>query len=208
MRNSLIFLFGFALLLVQSSLSVLIPIHPFVPVLLLPMALYLGVTPEVGFLRGALIAFVLGVISDETTGAPLGYGTFLFVATFLLSRVAAFRLFLRGVPFQIGATTGIALLASAAMLAVCAILSDNGREPFALEMTPGGWAGWVLEGAADADSLPRVGAVTNIASVLFGSALATGLVSPLVYTMVRRIETFTLRVRTRPEGQRTDGVML
>lgn len=208
MRNSLLFLFAFALLLLQSSLSVLIPIHPFVPVLLLPIALYLGVTPDVGFLRGALIAFVLGVISDETTGAPLGYGTFLFVATFLLSRVAAFRLFLRGVPFQIGATTGIALLASAAMLAVCAILSDNGREPFVLEMTPGGWAGWVLESAAGSGNLPRVGAVTNIASVLFGSALATGLVSPLVYAMVRRIETFTLRVRTRPEGQRTDGVML
>jgi|GEM_PF-888324 len=208
MRNSLLFLFAFALLLLQSSLSVLIPIHPFVPVLLLPIALYLGVTPDVGFLRGALIAFVLGVISDETTGAPLGYGTFLFVATFLLSRVAAFRLFLRGVPFQIGATTGIALLASAAMLAVCAILSDNGREPFALEMTPGGWAGWVLE-SAGAQNLPRVGAVTNIASVLLGSALATGLVSPLVYAMVRRIETFTLRVRTRPEGHRSDaGVML
>lgn len=208
MRNSLLFLFAFGLLLAQSSLSVLVPIHPFVPVLLLPIALYLGVTPDVAFLRGALIAFVLGVISDETTGAPLGYGTFLFVATFLLSRVAAFRLFLRGIPFQIGATTGIALLASAAMLAVCAILSDNSREPFPLEMLPGGWAGWVAD-VSFGSSVPRVGAVTNIASVLFGSAIATGLVSPLIYATVRRIETFTLRVRTRPEGQRTEsGVVL
>ena len=207
MRNSLLFLFAFGLLLAQSSLSVLIPIHPFVPVLLLPIALYLGVTPDVAFLRGALIAFVLGVVSDETTGAPLGYGTFLFVATFLLSRVAAFRLFLRGVPFQIGATTGIAFLASAAMLAVCAILSDNSREPFTLEMTPGGWAGWALERTIS--NVPRVGAVTNIASVLFGSAIATGLVSPLIYATVRRIETFTLRVRTRPDSQRTEsGVVL
>ncbi len=200
MKNTLFVLLAFALLLGQSALSALLPLHPFVPSLLLPMVLYLGVTPDVSLVRGSLLAFVIGVLADEMTGTPLGLETFIFVASFLLSRVAGFRLFLRGVPFQIASTSGIAVVASGAMLALCAIF--EAPEAFPLLMPPAGLVGSIL-GAVWGEELPLVGRATHVATVLVASGLATGLASPVVYAAVRRVESVTVRARRSPDGGAT-----
>ncbi|GAB4208956.1 MAG: hypothetical protein OHK0013_27910 [Sandaracinaceae bacterium] len=197
MKNTLFVATALALLLAQSALSALVPFHPFVPNVLLPMVLYLGVTPDVTLARGSTLAFVLGVLADELTGAPLGLDTFLFVAAFLLTRVAGLRLFLRGVPFQIAATTGIAIVASGAMLALCAIFEEP--EAFPLTMPPAGIAGAIAEGLFG-DELPMVGNAVHVGSVIVATGLATGLVSPLVYAVTRRVESVTVRARRSPEG--------
>jgi rod shape-determining protein MreD len=197
MKNSLFVLLALGLLLAQSALSALLPLHPFVPSVLLPMVLYLGVTPDVSLVRGSTLAFVVGVLADELTGTPLGLETFIFVAAFLLTRVAGLRLFLRGVPFQIAATTGIAMVAAGAMLALCAIFEEP--EAFPLVMPPEGVAGALLT-LVWGDAVPLVGSATNVASVIVATGLATGLVSPLVYAAVRRVESVTVRTRRAPEG--------
>lgn len=197
MKNTLFVLLALGLLLAQSALSALLPLHPFVPSMLLPMVLYLGVTPDVSLVRGSTLAFVVGVLADELTGTPLGLETFIFVAAFLLTRVAGLRLFLRGVPFQIAATTGIAMVAAGAMLALCAIFEEP--EAFPLVMPPEGVAGAVLS-LVWGDEVPLVGSATQVASVIAATGLATGLVSPLVYASVRRVESVTVRTRRAPEG--------
>lgn len=192
MKNVFFVLLALVLLLVQSSVSALLPLHPFVPNLLLPMVLYLGVTPDVTLGRGAALAFAAGVLADEVTGAPLGLTTFIFVAAFLLTRVAGLRLFLRGVPFQIVATTGIAIVASGAMLALCAIFEQP--EAFPLAMPPIGVLGFASS-IVWGDDVPLIGRATHVATLLVATGLSTGLVSPLVYGATRRADTFTVRTR-------------
>jgi len=191
-KNALFVGLALVLLLVQSSLSVLLPLHPFVPSPLLPMVLYLGVTPDVSLVRGSALAFVIGVLADEVTGAPLGLETFLFVAAFLISRVAGLRLFLRGAPFQIVATTGIAVIAAGAMLALCAIFEEP--EAFPLVMPPSGPLG-AAASAIWGDDAPLVGRAVDIVTRILATGLATGLISPLVYAAVRRVESVTVRAR-------------
>ena len=139
MKNVLLVLLALSLLLLQSSLSAILPLHPFTPLVLLPFVTYLGVTPDVSLGRGAALAFAAGLLTDEVTGAPLGLTTFVYVASFLLTRIAGLRLFLRGVPFQIAATAGIATVVAGAMIALCAIFEQP--EAFALVMPPAGVLG-------------------------------------------------------------------
>lgn len=192
MRNVFFVLLALALLVVQSSLSAVLPLHPFTPNLLLPMVLYLGVTPDVTLGRGAALAFAAGLLTDEMTGAPLGLTTFVFVAGFMLTRVAGLRLFLRGVPFQIVATTGIAVIVAGVMLALCAIFEEP--EAFALVMPPAGLVG-ALATMVWGEEVPLVGRAAHVVTVLLATGLATGLVSPLVYDATRRVDTFTTRTR-------------
>ncbi|MBN8611744.1 MAG: hypothetical protein J0L92_14210 [Deltaproteobacteria bacterium] len=192
MKNVLFVALALVLLIVQSSLSALVSLHPFVPNLLLPMVLYLGVTPDVTLGRGAALAFGIGVLADEVTGAPLGLDTFIFVAAFLLTRVAGLRLFLRGVPFQVVATTGIAMIAAGAMLALCAIFEEP--EAFPLVMPPLGVLGTITTMLWGEDA-PLVGRATELATLLVATGLATGVLSPLVYAATRRADTFTVRTR-------------
>ena len=191
-KNALFVALALALLLVQSSVSVLVPMHPFVPSLLLPMVLYLGVTPDVSLVRGSALAFTVGILADEVTGAPLGLDTFLFVAAFLLTRVAGLRLLLRGVPFQIVATSGIASIAAGAMLALCAIFEQP--EAFPLLMPPAGPLGAVAS-LVWGDDEPLVGRAVDIVTRVLATALATGALSPLVYAAVRRVESVTVSAR-------------
>ena len=192
MKNVFFVALALVLLVVQSSLSALASMHPFVPNLLLPMVLYLGVTPDVTLGRGAALAFGIGVLADEVTGAPLGLTTFIFVAAFLLTRVAGLRLVLRGVPFQIVATTGIAVIAAGAMIALCAIFEEP--EAFPLVMPPLGVLGTISTMIWGEDA-PLVGRGTELVTLLVATGLATGVVSPLVYTATRRADTFTVRTR-------------
>lgn len=193
MRNVLFLVLALGLLVAHSSLSAVLPLHPFTPNLLLPMVLYLGVTPDVSLARGAALAFAAGLLTDELTGAPLGLTTFVFVAGFLLARVAGLRLFLRGVPFQIVATTGIAVIVAGVMLALCAIFEEP--EAFPLVMPPAGVAG-SLASMVWGEDAPLVGRGVHVASMLAATGLATGLVSPLVYVATRRVDTFAVRTRS------------
>lgn len=186
------------LLLLLSGLSAVLPLFPLAPNLLLPMVLYYGVTPDVSLARGASLAFAAGLLTDEITGAPLGLSTFTFVACFLLTRVAGLRLFLRGIPFQIAATAGIAMIVSGVMLSLSAIFEPP--EVFPLEMHPSGvlyhLATWVW-----GDAVPLIGRFTLAAALLVLSSITTGLVSPLVYAATRRVDGSSGRAHRDVSGE-------
>lgn len=200
MRNVLVLVLGLALLVAQTSLSVLVPTHPVTPNLLLPIVMYLGVAPDVSLARGGLLSFMLGYALDEFCGAPMGLATTVLVATYLVAHGAVHQLLLRGTAFQIALTFVVGLLSGGSMLALRAIFGPP--EAFPLRMPPGGWLEGVVGalGAGRGDDAPRIGSALEIALTLAGSSLVTALLSPFVFAIVRRIEAGVGRGRRDAEG--------
>ncbi len=160
-RTLFILLLGFALLVAQATLAVFVPLHPVHPNLLLPIVISLGVTPEIGLARGAILAFILGYFVDSFSACSLGLQTFVFVATFLLSRLAGTRLFLRGISFQVGLAWVVAALAGFGVSLLRGIFEASGQT----NRSPLDDAGGVL-----------------------GSALLTAALAPFVFRLVQRID--------------------
>jgi len=107
----MIILLGFFLLAIQSSLSLLLPWDKVVPSLSLPIVLYMGLHGyKAG--KGAILAFAIGYLTDVFAGSPMGLHTLITVAIFLISRVAALRLFLQGWIFEIVLTFLLSLISS------------------------------------------------------------------------------------------------
>ncbi|MEM7604632.1 MAG: rod shape-determining protein MreD [Myxococcota bacterium] len=160
-RAALILLAAFALLVAQSAISVVVPLHPFVPHLLLPIVLVLAVSQDVPTTVGAGFAFVLGYMLDLFSGNRLGLQAFLLVATHLISRGAGLRLVLRGVGSQVAATFVVMLLIGGASLTLRAVFGHDA--PFA------------------------VGGYELILRAIVPPALATALVAPFVVGLVTRV---------------------
>lgn len=180
MQNTVLLLLGFVLLVLQASASALINIHPFSPNLLLPMVIYLGVSQEVGLVRGGMLAFVLGYFLDSFTGSPMGLHTFVLVATYMLARGAGLSLFLRGPLFQIGLMFAVSVIAGGTILALRAIF----ERPAAFE----------------------AGTVGDTVYTLVAPALTTAALAPLVFIAVRRIDQLALRRVSRSSTPSTsDG---
>lgn len=158
---------GAMLLTIQGVVGMLVSLHPFTPNLLLPIVLYLGVTPDIAFLRGALIAFVLGYMLDIFGGSPMGLHTFVLMATYLLTRGTGISLSSRGVVFGFSLTFALATFTGAAVLALRAIF-ERGMPPSTTAM---------------------------ILKTIFAPAATTALLAPVVFALLAAIETFVLPSR-------------
>ena len=176
MRSALLIALGFLLLVLESSLATLVPVHAVAPNLLLPLAIYLGVTHEIPLVRGAGTSFVLGYLLDTFCGNTMGLHTFVLSATFMVARGAGLRLFLRGPAFQIVSTFVVALAAFGTILALRAIFEANAI-PTSVWDEPVGVAG----------------GLEVTARLLLVPALVTALVSPPLFAVVRRIEAIGVR---------------
>jgi rod shape-determining protein MreD len=169
LRSGGIVLLGFFLLVFQSAVATVIPLHVVAPNLLLPIVIFLGVSPDVHIVRGAVISFLLGYLLDTFCGNLMSLQTFVLVATFLVSRGAGLRLFLRGPLFQILLTFLVGILAGGTLLALRAI----------------------FEAQAPFTSLSVWGTVLSV----LGASLLTALAAPAVFVAVRRLDSFVLRRR-------------
>ena len=124
MQNVAIILFGFVLLVFQSTVAHLGPIDLFVPNAALSIVLYMGLH-NYNASRGALISFAIGYLTDTFAGSPMGLFTFVAVAAFLISRVASLRLFLQGWFFEIVLTFFLTLIASLLILGLRALFDRD-----------------------------------------------------------------------------------
>jgi len=168
-RTAAFILLGFVLLVFQGAFGVLVPLGEWSPNLILPIVIYLGVSNDVHVVRGAILAFVLGYLLDIFCGINMGLQTFVMVASFLIARGAGLNLFMRGPLLQILTTFVFALIAGGSILALRAIFEPPA--PFALD------------------------GVTHTVLTLVGGAAATGLVSPLLFGAVRRMDGLMTRKR-------------
>ncbi len=167
MRNVALLGFGFCLLVLQTAVATLVPLHGFAPNLMLPITIFLGVSQEVHIVRGALIAFALGYLLDAFCGSPMGLQTFVLVATFMVARGAGLRLFFRGPAFQVVLTFLMSLVAGGTVLALRAIFESVAPFP--------------------------TREFGHNAVVLAQSALVTALAAPLLFVVVHRIEGWPLQ---------------
>jgi rod shape-determining protein MreD len=162
MTSLLLVGFGFLLLVLETALSTLLPLHGFAPNLMLPIAIYLGVSAESHILRGALISFTLGYLLDSFCGSPMGLQTFVLTASFMVARGTGLRLFPRGPAFQILLTFLMAIGFGVTVLSLRAI--------FEQPSVPG-----LSESARDT------------LRTLLQSATATAVASPVIFAGTRRI---------------------
>jgi rod shape-determining protein MreD len=154
--------FGFVLLVLQSSVAMLLPMDSVTPNLVLPIAIFLGVSPEVHIVRGAIVSFALGYLLDSNCGNPMGLHTFVMTASFLVARGAGLRLFPQGIAFQVLLTFLMTVAFGAAVLGLRALFE------------PGATIG--------------SGETQQTGLSLAGPALTTALCSPFVFAITRRIE--------------------
>lgn len=163
----IIILVAFVMLLTQSVFSRVLAPYPFAPYFGLPLVFALGTAPGVRLLRGAAMAFAIGYLYDLFTGNPLGLHTFVFVVGYLAARLVAYLLTFRGVAFEMVLTFALTVLL-------------GGLLELIRGFTPGGmaWSGVTLTIA------------------LFASALATALVAPILFALVRWIDPESERAPT------------
>lgn len=172
MHTIAVILLGFGALIVQTAVATLISVHPFAPNMMLPFAIFLGISAEVHIVRGAFICFVLGYLLDAFCGSPMGLQTFILVASFMVARGARLRLVPQGAGFQILLTFAMALLSGGVLLALRAIFDR--RAPFITDDTQ-----------RNAQSLVEY-------------AISTALFAPPIFWAIRRIGSWLL---ARPEDK-------
>ena len=163
MISLLLIAFGFVLLVVETAVATRAPMYGFAPNLVLPMAIYLGVSAEVELVRGALVTFALGYLLDSFCGNAMGLQTFVLTASFVVARGAGLRLFPQGPLFQVLMTFVMAVAFSATVLSLRAIF----EQPQVAGL--------------------RVSAADTLRPVLW-SAAVTALVGPVIFSMTRRID--------------------
>ncbi|QQR90301.1 MAG: rod shape-determining protein MreD [Myxococcales bacterium] len=114
-------LLGCALLILHNVIAGHLAIHPFVPAILIPFVIYLAVSTRIPLPVGICVAFCLGFLFDSFSGLPFGLYTLTHVATYVVSRAAGLRFFMRGVFSEITLAFIVCFLAGCLELAMRAI---------------------------------------------------------------------------------------
>jgi len=165
MRSLALTLFGFVLLVVQGSFSVLFSTDAAAPNLLLPIVMFLAVSGDVHIVRGATLSFVLGYFLDAFCGTSIGLHTFVMVAVFMVARGAGPRLFMLRGPLSEAGLTLIASLVSGGIVAALRAIFDQSMRGVGFS-----------------------GRFSVLSTLIVQSALFTALLSPLIFALVRAID--------------------
>lgn len=117
---------AFALLLLQSTLLELFPIHVPTPALGMLVVLYVGLSTKWTAAGAAGLGFAIGYLFDLVSGAPSGVHPFAFVLLSLFARLLATRVAVRGVPLTAATGFVASLFVSTLVIAVRAQVSPEG----------------------------------------------------------------------------------
>ena len=169
MRYAAYVLLGYALLIVQAAVGVLVPFNDWAPNLLLPLVIYLGVANDVQVVRGAALSFLLGYLLDVFCGSPMGLSTFVMVASFLIARGTGLNLFTRGTILQLVTTFAFAIVAGGMILALRGIFEPPA--PFPIE------------------------SVGDTLFALLAGSVTTALSAPPLFLTLRRLDSLLTRRR-------------
>ncbi|MBN2804530.1 MAG: rod shape-determining protein MreD [Deltaproteobacteria bacterium] len=152
--------FAFFLLVLQSTFANIVAWDLFVPNAAIIIVLFMGLHDhDLG--RGAIVSFAIGYMMDSFAGSPIGLYTFVSVALFLISKVAAWRLFLQGWIFEIILGFFLVLLAGVVVLMIRALFDQD------------------------------FGSLLSHLKIVGLRALSTSWVTPLVFRAMREIELYS-----------------
>ena len=174
MRNTAFLLLGLGLILVQSNLFRVIGL---VHVAGITPSLVLPLIVFMGvheyvLWRGAMLAFGIGYLLDVFAAAPLGLYTFTSVAVFVVARAAGVRLAAQTLLTKIALAFTFSLLEGCIILILMAIFGGDAARPRAL------------------------------ATLVLPHAVATALLSPIVFALAERVHQATISVPSSEAADR------
>ncbi len=126
MRSAATIVLALALLLLQSTVLELAPVHMVTPSLGLIIALHVGLSAKWTPSSAALVAFCTGYLFDLVSGAPRGVHAFVFVLMSLFARLLATRLEVRGIVLKAATAFVASLVAALLTVVVRAQVSHEG----------------------------------------------------------------------------------
>jgi rod shape-determining protein MreD len=124
MHSIAIIFLSFFLLVIQASFAQVVAVDLFIPSLSFPVVLYIALH-DYNAAHGAMLAFAIGYLTDIFAGSPMGLHTFTTVAIFLISRVAALRLFFQGWIFEVILVFLLALASRVLLLLLRALFDKD-----------------------------------------------------------------------------------
>jgi rod shape-determining protein MreD len=150
MRSTVTIVVAYLLLILQSTVLEMAPVHMVAPSFGLLVVLHVGFSPKWTLSSGAVLAFITGYLFDLVSGAPQGVHAFVFVLMSLFARALTTRLAVQGVVLSAATSFVASLLASALVVIVRAQVDPEGgygglrQAPFEALLT--GFAGPIVLG--------------------------------------------------------------
>ena len=126
MRSAITLTIAYLLLILQSTVLELAPVHMAAPSLGLLVVLHVGLSPKWTLSSAAVVSFVTGYLFDLVSGAPQGVHAFVFVLMSLCARALTTRVAVQGIVLGAATSFVTSLLASALIVIVRAQVAPEG----------------------------------------------------------------------------------
>ena len=127
MRSAATLTVAYLLLILQSTVLELAPVHMAVPSFALLVVLHVGLsTSKWSISSAAVVAFITGYLFDLVSGAPQGVHAFVFVLMALFARALTTRVAVNGIVLGAATSFVASLLASFLIVVVRAQVAPEG----------------------------------------------------------------------------------
>ncbi|MCG5054428.1 MAG: rod shape-determining protein MreD [Myxococcales bacterium] len=126
MRPAAIVIVALVLVLLQSTVLELAPVHIVTPACGLLVVLHAAFSERWSLSSTAMLSFGLGYLFDLVSGAPLGVHAFVYLVMSQLGRVLSTRVVMRGVVLAAGIAFLASLLTGALVIVVRAQINPEG----------------------------------------------------------------------------------
>jgi rod shape-determining protein MreD len=126
MRSAATLSVAFLLLILQSTVLEIAPVHMVAPSLGLLVVLHVGLSSKWTISSAAVVSFVTGYLFDLVSGAPQGVHAFVFVLMSLCARALATRVAVQGIVLGAAASFVTSLLSAALVVIVRAQVAPEG----------------------------------------------------------------------------------
>jgi rod shape-determining protein MreD len=117
---------AYLLLILQSTVLELAPVHMAVPSFGLLVVLHVGFSPKWTLSSSAVVAFVTGYLFDLVSGAPQGVHAFVFTLMALFARALSARVAVNGIVLAAAVSFVASLLSSFLVVVVRAQVAPEG----------------------------------------------------------------------------------
>src|SRR6476660_9342759 len=126
MRSAATLTVAYLLLILQSTVLELAPVHMAVPSFGLLVVLHVGLSPKWTISSAAVVAFVTGYLFDLVSGAPQGVHAFVFTLMVLFARALTTRVAVNGIVLGAATSFVASLLSSFLVVVVRAQVAPEG----------------------------------------------------------------------------------
>ena len=126
MRSAATLTVAYLLLILQSTVLELAPVHMAVPSFGLLVVLHVGLSPKWTMSSSAVVAFVTGYLFDLVSGAPQGVHAFVFTLMTLFARALTTRVAVNGIVLGAATSFVASLLSSFLVVVVRAQVAPEG----------------------------------------------------------------------------------